>query len=177
MNNETLVAYIATERARGVTDDAIKGALLAQGWKEEDVASALGGEAIVAQPAAPRAFSFGNLFKGRVSHGFYIDANFRTAILITLFIFIFISLKLEINTAEIILFYALWLVLIILSLSVTIRRLHDLNSSGWLYFLGFVPLVNIFLLIVLFLIKGTPGENKYGLPPVKRKFIHTLLNL
>jgi uncharacterized protein Smg (DUF494 family) len=42
MNNEELQKYIADERARGVSYENIKNALLSKGWKEEDVNAALG---------------------------------------------------------------------------------------------------------------------------------------
>lgn len=43
------------------------------------------------------------------------------------------------------------------------RRLHDFNKSGWFGLLLFVPFVNLIFIIVLFFIKGTNGENNYGL--------------
>jgi hypothetical protein len=43
MINEQIVGYVASERARGVPDHAISGALLLQGWKEDDVQSAMRG--------------------------------------------------------------------------------------------------------------------------------------
>jgi len=56
--------------------------------------------------------------------------------------------------------------------AVAIRRLHDLNLTGWLYLvymiLSFVPLLN-FLVFIGFLIvmalPGTQGANKYGEDP------------
>jgi uncharacterized membrane protein YhaH (DUF805 family) len=45
-----------------------------------------------------------------------------------------------------------------------IKRLHDLDKSGWLYLLGFVPIVNFFFAIYLIVWKGTDGVNKYGAP-------------
>ena len=43
-----------------------------------------------------------------------------------------------------------------------IRRLHDLNLSGW-WCLGLLPLYPVAILF-LCLWKGTPGPNKYGDP-------------
>lgn len=45
-----------------------------------------------------------------------------------------------------------------------IRRLHDLNASGWYVLLTFVPFGQ-FLILWLMFKKGTPGPNKYGEPP------------
>ncbi len=45
-----------------------------------------------------------------------------------------------------------------------IKRLHDLNKTGWLYLLGLVPIVNFFFAIYLIVWKGTDGNNQYGAP-------------
>jgi len=45
------------------------------------------------------------------------------------------------------------------------RRLHDLEQSGWLTLLIFVPLVNFFFGLYLLFAPGTQGENRYGLKP------------
>ena len=50
--------------------------------------------------------------------------------------------------------------------AVMARRLHDLNLSGWLLVLYFIPILNIFASIVFFVllyfIPGTEGDNQYG---------------
>lgn len=48
------------------------------------------------------------------------------------------------------------------SLAVGIRRLHDIDKSGWWTLILFVPLVGIILLIVWYCTKGTPGANRFG---------------
>ena len=50
------------------------------------------------------------------------------------------------------------------SLAVTVRRLHDTNRSGWWLLLSFIPIGGIF--VVFFLIgQGTKGANRYGDDP------------
>lgn len=50
----------------------------------------------------------------------------------------------------------------------TVKRLHDLNQSGWLSLLQLIPLVNfVFGLYILFS-GGTKGSNKFGPDPKKR---------
>lgn len=46
------------------------------------------------------------------------------------------------------------------------RRLHDYGQSAWFLLLYFVPCGNI-VLIVLWALGGTPGDNPYGPRPVK----------
>lgn len=54
---------------------------------------------------------------------------------------------------------------IIAMFGMTISRLHDISSSGWLGLLLFIPLVNIFLIIALIFAKGTTGDNRFGSDP------------
>jgi uncharacterized membrane protein YhaH (DUF805 family) len=56
------------------------------------------------------------------------------------------------------------LAMIIPSLAVAVRRLHDSNKSGWLYLIAFVPFGGIVLLI-FFVLDSTPGDNQYGPNP------------
>jgi uncharacterized membrane protein YhaH (DUF805 family) len=50
-------------------------------------------------------------------------------------------------------------------LGVGIRRLHDINRSGWWLVLGIIPIVGAIVLIVFAATAGTPGPNRYGAPP------------
>lgn len=44
-----------------------------------------------------------------------------------------------------------------------VKRLHDLDMSGWYVLALFIPLIGTLLGIVLLISKGTAGPNKYGL--------------
>ncbi len=55
--------------------------------------------------------------------------------------------------------------LLLPSLGVMVRRLHDTGRSGWWYFIVLVPLVGVILLIVWFAAEGTKGPNAYGPDP------------
>ena len=59
----------------------------------------------------------------------------------------------------------LWLVITIPFLSVTCRRLHDTNRSGWFLLLYFIPLIGLIWLLVLCCLEGMEGENRYGPDP------------
>jgi uncharacterized membrane protein YhaH (DUF805 family) len=48
------------------------------------------------------------------------------------------------------------------SLGVAIRRLHDTNRSGWWVLLGFVVVIGWIVLIVFYASRGTAGSNRYG---------------
>ncbi|MEJ2001718.1 MAG: DUF805 domain-containing protein [Maritimibacter sp.] len=52
------------------------------------------------------------------------------------------------------------------SISVTVRRLHDRDKSGWWYWLFLVPIVGSIVLLVWFILEGTRGANSYGPDPL-----------
>ena len=54
----------------------------------------------------------------------------------------------------------LWLA----GLSLTVRRLHDANHTGWWWWIGLVPIVGWIVLLVFYLVPGTPGPNRYNFP-------------
>ena len=51
------------------------------------------------------------------------------------------------------------------SLAVTVRRLHDTNRSGWWILIGLIPLIGGLVLLVFYLLPGTTGPNKFGPDP------------
>lgn len=51
------------------------------------------------------------------------------------------------------------------SIAVGVRRLHDRDMSGWFMLLGLIPILGGLALLVLFLLEGTQGDNKYGPDP------------
>ena len=53
------------------------------------------------------------------------------------------------------------------SISVAVRRLHDTNRSGWWWWLILIPLVGIIVLIVFWATEGTRGTNTYGEDPLE----------
>jgi uncharacterized membrane protein YhaH (DUF805 family) len=57
------------------------------------------------------------------------------------------------------------LAILIPSLAVTVRRLHDTDRTGWWILIGLVPLIGGIVLLVFALLDRTPGDNRYGLNP------------
>jgi uncharacterized membrane protein YhaH (DUF805 family) len=51
--------------------------------------------------------------------------------------------------------------LIVFSVMCMIQRSHDMDWSGWMCFLGLIPLVGLIWIFK----SGTQGENSYGAPP------------
>ncbi len=63
-------------------------------------------------------------------------------------------------------FWVLYIVyllgLIIPSLAVTIRRLHDTDKSGWFILFGLIPFVGGLILLVFMCLDSTRGTNQWG---------------
>ena len=57
------------------------------------------------------------------------------------------------------------LVLFLPGLAVSIRRLHDIDRSGWWWLIAF-SVIGIVLLIVWACTRGTAGANRYGPDPL-----------
>jgi uncharacterized membrane protein YhaH (DUF805 family) len=51
------------------------------------------------------------------------------------------------------------------SIGVGIRRLHDTNRTGWWLLVSLVPIVGWIWIIVLLALAGDGGSNRYGPPP------------
>ena len=47
-----------------------------------------------------------------------------------------------------------------------VRRLNDINASGWLSLLMLVPIANLVLGLVMLFKRGSEGRNQYGAAPV-----------
>lgn len=57
------------------------------------------------------------------------------------------------------------LALLIPSLAVSVRRLHDTDRSGWWLLLILVPLIGAIVLLVFTIQDGTQGDNRFGPDP------------
>ena len=53
------------------------------------------------------------------------------------------------------------LVLLVPSISIAARRLHDTGRSGWWQLIALLPLIG-FIVLIVFLVQDSDGENEYG---------------
>jgi|KBSSwiStaDraftv2_1062776.scaffolds.fasta_scaffold198830_3 uncharacterized membrane protein YhaH (DUF805 family) len=51
------------------------------------------------------------------------------------------------------------------ALALRVRRLHDINRSGFWIFIGLLPIIGALVLLVLSLMPGTRGTNRFGADP------------
>lgn len=48
------------------------------------------------------------------------------------------------------------------SLAVGVRRLHDTGRSGWWLLIGLIPIIGTIILLVFLCLDSQDGDNKYG---------------
>lgn len=53
------------------------------------------------------------------------------------------------------------------AIGVTIRRLHDIDKSGWWILVSFVPFIGGIVLFIFTVLPGTPGPNNFGEDPIQ----------
>ena len=95
----------------------------------------------------------------------YADFNGRAGreefwMYMAVYVAIYVVLMLLSNTIA--LLYSL--ALLVPSLAIGARRLHDTNLSGWLQLIGIIPILGLIVMIILFIREGDKGANKYGAP-------------
>ena len=52
-------------------------------------------------------------------------------------------------------------------LAVTVRRLHDIDRSGWWYLVTFIPLIGPLVFLYWAVKRGTQGPNSFGNDPLQ----------
>lgn len=123
-------------------------------------------------------------FKGRLNRWRYFLLSLPLGGLM-LIAFVYITIKLNSNTVTntaAYIYLAMYILLIIIlsisGISLTVRRLHDLDKTGWfvlIQFLNFIPVLSLFALafnLYVMFFPGTDGPNPYGEDPL---LVDTLL--
>jgi uncharacterized membrane protein YhaH (DUF805 family) len=57
------------------------------------------------------------------------------------------------------------LAIILPSLGVFVRRLHDTGRTGWWILIGLIPVIGGIVLLIFSVMDSQPGDNKYGPNP------------
>lgn len=64
-------------------------------------------------------------------------------------------------------FSTIWgLAIVVPSIGVGVRRLHDLDKSGWWLLLSCIPVIGFLILVFWFIQQGTAGQNRFGADPL-----------
>ena len=93
---------------------------------------------------------------GREEFWWFVLANFL--------VFIVLAILLAISNIFWILYIGYTLAVIVPSIALAIRRLHDTNKSGWWLLIGLIPFGGI-VLLVFYILEGTNGPNDHGAAP------------
>lgn len=106
------------------------------------------------------------VFKGRArrkEYWFFILFNLIASLLLTVVDVMTGSLDAELGMGLLSGLYSL--AVLIPSLAVTVRRLHDTGRTGWWLLIGLIPLIGAVVLLVFMLLDSQPGDNEYGANP------------
>jgi uncharacterized membrane protein YhaH (DUF805 family) len=57
------------------------------------------------------------------------------------------------------------LAILLPSLAVSVRRLHDTGKSGWWILIGIIPIIGCIILLIFYCSNGDENNNKYGPNP------------
>ena len=88
---------------------------------------------------------------------------FELANLLVLFVLIFIVILIREVGLALLGIYGL--AIIIPTISLAVRRLHDTGKSGWFLFISLIPLVGGFILLYFYCIDSEERQNEYGPSP------------
>ncbi len=98
-------------------------------------------------------------FSGRTSVGGFwrfVAVNFAVAVLL--------AILSGISSIFFVLYLLYGLAVLLPSIAIAIRRLHDTGKSGWMILLGLIPFVG-FVILIVFYIQPSVGPNEYGTGP------------
>ncbi len=106
-----------------------------------------------------------NSFKGRIGRMRYLAWS-----LALLFIFVGVmagisAITMVADTLGSILLVGAVIGMLVISAQIGVQRLHDMGWSGWLWLLNVVPIISSVFWIVMLVVPGPAGSNRYGPPP------------
>ncbi|HHU25472.1 MAG TPA: DUF805 domain-containing protein [Bacteroidales bacterium] len=105
-------------------------------------------------------------FTGRANrreYWLFVLAVIVISLVLWLFITVFAKVKL-LYILFAILYGAVSLALLIPSLAVAVRRLHDIGKGGGWIFISLIPIIGAIWLLILLIMKGELDENRFGKP-------------
>ncbi|MFZ0754324.1 MAG: DUF805 domain-containing protein [Trebonia sp.] len=102
-------------------------------------------------------------YTGRASRSAYWwFAAFEVVAWIGVLILALIFSAIHVGAISVLLYVVAAIAAFLISISLTVRRLHDQDKSGFWYFIAFVPFIGGIWLLVLTLLEGTRGPNRFG---------------
>ena len=88
-------------------------------------------------------------------------AEFWWFVLANVLILIALAILVAVSNIFWVLYIGYALAMVVPSIAVAIRRLHDTDKSGWWLLIGIIPFGGL-VLIVFYILEGTAGPNDHG---------------
>lgn len=108
-------------------------------------------------------------FSGRARRTeYWMFTLFNVIIVVLLYALLVVGLAMDKPALGAVSIGALWLynlAVLVPTLAVAVRRLHDIGKEGWNILLGLIPLVGPFVLLYFYVQDSEPGENQWGPNP------------
>jgi uncharacterized membrane protein YhaH (DUF805 family) len=101
-------------------------------------------------------------FKSRARRQEYWMFNLVNLIIYAVLLFLGVATESDLMAVVLILYY---IAILVPSLSITVRRLHDIGKSGWMFLINFVPFVGGIILLIFLCLDSEPHDNQYGPNP------------
>ena len=101
---------------------------------------------------------------GRAEYWWYVLASIVLYFAIAIVVGIGFAIASGLGVALLLAAMALYLAIIVPSIAVAIRRLHDTDKSGWWLLIALIPFGGLVLLF-FYIQEGTPGPNRFGSGP------------
>lgn len=112
------------------------------------------------------------VFEGRASRKEYWYVSLINSLIsLVLFIIDALTISLNLNIGIGFLGTVYSLAVFIPALAVTVRRLHDIDHSGWWMLMIMIPFVGVIILLLNLAQESQPGDNKYGNDPFGRPVV------
>lgn len=108
-------------------------------------------------------------FSGRARRTeYWMFTLFNVIIVVLLYALLVVGLAMDKPALGAVSIGALWLynlAVLVPTLAVAVRRLHDIGKEGWYILLGLIPLVGVLVLLYFYVQDSEPGENQWGPNP------------
>ena len=104
---------------------------------------------------------------GRLNRMAYLIKQIKLALWVFLFALIASAISLILPPVGSVLLFCITVIGGIGGWMLSIRRLHDLNKSGWFSLLLLIPYIGVLFAIYMLFFKGTDGPNQYGEDPLQ----------
>lgn len=115
-----------------------------------------------------RAFDF----KGVASRKQYWMAVLFNAIILFIISFIMLSFTDDPEGGSVDIISGLYsLAMLIPSISISVRRLHDHNMSGWFYLISLIPAVGSIIIFIFMLLGTVKSNNRWRMYDIHRGYI------